>query len=49
MTSGAWCIAVPMPCPPKPSRWERDSPAVSVDETLKQMQDLGVEVQIEEK
>ena len=36
--------------PYEPPRQEQpDSPAVSVDETLKQMQDLGVEVQIEEK
>ena len=32
-----------------PRQEQPDSPAVSVDETLKQMQDLGVEVQIEEK
>ena len=32
-----------------PRQEQSDSPAVSVDETLKQMQDLGVEVQIEEK
>ena len=32
-----------------PRQEQPDSPAVSMDETLKQMQDLGVEVQIEEK
>ena len=32
-----------------PRQEQPGSPAVSVDETLKQMQDLGVEVQIEEK
>ena len=32
-----------------PRQEQPDSPAVSVDETLKQMQDLGVKVQIEEK
>ena len=32
-----------------PRQEQPDSPAVSVDEALKQMQDLGVEVQIEEK
>ena len=32
-----------------PRQEQPASPAVSVDETLKQMQDLGVEVQIEEK
>ena len=32
-----------------PRQEQPDYPAVSVDETLKQMQDLGVEVQIEEK